>query len=177
MREPGPKATSWAKGRRLSGKRQHYVGNRQESGGNVIMIAFRHLSLFGSRRFFGITRRAAQMQVCIPDPAELFPHRGRQCARAAADGQSPGRQGRLRMVGHHHGWPGRRRQQRPQSLADRGARQTRSGRHLVRLRRHQCPRSRIARAIDGAAAAGRSPRGLGRALHRRLCTGAGGSAG
>ena len=42
-------------------------------------------------RHIGIARRAAQMQVCVSDPAELFADRRGECARAAANGQSSGR--------------------------------------------------------------------------------------
>jgi transcriptional regulator GlxA family with amidase domain len=70
-------------------------------------------------------------------------------------------------------WTARRRcQQRTEALADRRARQARGGRHPVRVRRHQRPRGRVARAADGAAPAGRSARAAGRPVHRRLCAGA-----
>ena len=73
--------------------------------------------------FLGIARRAAQVQVRISDLAELFADRGGQCARAAAHGESLGRQGSLRMVRHQHGWARGRCEQRTQPLADRRSRQ------------------------------------------------------
>src|SRR5450432_2447629 len=47
------------------------------------------------RRYLGIARSAAQVQVRILDPAELLPDRRGQCARTAAHGESIGRSGCL----------------------------------------------------------------------------------
>src|ERR1700737_1394214 len=96
MRQAGPKLAPRARGTppgyRLKSDSDPSETDKKGRRWHTILVPI--LMPFDRRRHLGIARRAAQMQVRISDPAELFPDRRGQCLRTTANGQSPGRQGR-----------------------------------------------------------------------------------